>query len=875
MNLKPTGETGRLKIFLGYAPTVGKSHAMLDAANRKKLDGGNVILGCLDLSQNTDLLPLVEELRGSNSIPLSTELDLDVVLSRKPDLVVIDELAHTNPAGFRHPRRYQDVEEILVAGIDVFTTLDVLELESLRDLVANIIGSGTIETIPDKVFQNASIIEFVDLPPEEIIQRLTHKIDTGEIPRERFEPYLSLERLSRLREIALKRAAGIIESSYPSIEAGIPGILKQGLENKNILVCVSSHPVSEKLVRAGKRMADENHSQWFVLYIETPDRVIPLFSKRERLENTLRLAEELGATIFRKTALDIPSAISSFSRQNHVSKIILGAPRRNFWNDWIGNSSLERLIKLAGSSEIVIIKYEGNYKESFQLPSISEYSTPRLSYLKAVGIVAFTTAVCFPLHFYIEPVNLVMLYLVAVMACAFYFGRGPGIVASVLSVLSFDYFMVAPRFSLTVANTEYLLTFFGLFVISLVVSGLAGQIRSQVNASRQREDHTASLYTLSQELTNVYDRDSVLKVVIDQIQQTFVRDCVIWIQSGKSYLPYPKPEPWYQDDQVISLVSWVFENRLPAGRGTDTFADSPSSFYPMVVGNQAIGVLEVKDVSRTILMNSEKRKLLEAYCGMAALAIERTRLVEEQKNAQLTLETERLQNALLSSISHDLRTPLATITGVLSSLRESEQPETGAFPLDEQTRLELIDTGWEEAERLNRVVGNLLDISRLESGALKLNLQYGDLEGIIGSVLGRLKKRLEYFQIQVDIPSDIPQVRFDPGLIEQVLYNLVDNAIKYSANEKFISISISRNPQEVLISIRDHGKGIQPEEIEKVFDKFYRTKEALIISGSGLGLSICKGIIQSHHGRIWAESNSPQGITIRFSLPLQAEEGLE
>ncbi len=325
---------------------------------------------------------------------------------------------------------------------------------------------------------------------------------------------------------------------------------------------------------------------------------------------------------------------------------------------------------------------------------------------------------------------------------------------------------------------------------------LAGQIRSQVNASRQREDHTASLYTLSQELTNAYDRDSVLHVVINQIQQTFVRDCVIWIQSGKCLPALSQTRALVPGrSRNISSVSWVVENRLPAGRGTDTFADSPSSFYPMVVGNQAIGVLEVKDVSRTILMNSEKRKLLEAYCGMAALAIERTRLVEEQKNAQLTLETERLQNALLSSISHDLRTPLATITGVLSSLRESEQPETGALPLDEQTRLELIDTGWEEAERLNRVVGNLLDISRLESGALKLNLQYGDLEGIIGSVLGRLKKRLEYFQIQVDIPSDIPQVRFDPGLIEQVLYNLVDNAIKYSANEKFISISISRNPQ--------------------------------------------------------------------------------
>jgi two-component system sensor histidine kinase KdpD len=870
MNAKPTGEAGRLKIFLGYAPTVGKSHAMLDAAIRKKAEGIDVLIGCFDLLSNSDLLPLVQELQTSN-LPLpARDPDLDGILTRKPDLVVIDDLAHTNPPGFRHPRRYQDMEELLAAGIDVFTTLDVQELESLRDVIAPIIRGNAIETIPDKIFQNASVIEFIDLPPEEVIQRLNHKIDAGELSRERYEPYLSVERLSRLREIALRRATGIIESSHPFVQTGY--LRKPDTrENDNILVCISSHPLSEKLVRTGKRLADENHSHWFVLYIETPERVIPLFPQRERLENTLKLAEELGATIVRRTALDISSAITSFSRQNHVSKIIMGAPRRTIWSDWFGKTYLDRLIQQAGSVELVVIKDE-SFSSAFQTASTTRNIIPWSGYLKATGIVALTTAISFPLHFMIEPVNLVMLYLVAVMACAFFFGRGPGILATLLSVLSFDYFMVAPRFSLTVANSQYLLTFFGLFVISLVVSGMAGQIRAQVDASRQREDHTASLYTLSQELTNAYDLNSVIHVVINQIQLTFVRDCIIWIRSGKEVQPYAESEIIYVDDDVKQLVAWVNENRLPAGRGTNTFPDSGSSFYPMIVGNHSVGALEVKGVSRTVLMNSEKRKLLEAYCGMAALAIERTRLLNEQKEAQLTFETERLQDALLNSISHDLRTPLATITGVLSSLRESEQPETGAFPLDEQTKLELIDSGWEEAERLNRVVGNLLDISRLESGALRLNLQYGDLEGITGAVLGRLKNRLEGFDLDVNVPSDLPQVLFDPGLIEQVLYNLMDNAIKFSTHDKAIAISISQNAQEVLVSIQDHGKGIPIDEMEKVFDKFYRTKSAGSITGSGLGLSICRGIIQAHHGRIWAENNLPRGTTFWFTLPLHPEE---
>lgn len=871
MSIRPTGEAGRLKIFLGYAPTVGKSHAMLDAAIRKKTESVEVVIGALDLELNTDLLPLINELQGQESQAPSRDLDLDAILARKPDLVVIDDLAYTNPPGYRHPRRYQDVDEILAAGIDVFSTLDVQELESLRDLIATILGNETIETIPDKIFKNASVIEFIDLPPEEIVQRLNHKIETGELSKEKYEPYLSISLLTHLREIALRRATGIVESSRPIVQPGRNREFTGSRERDNILVCISSHPLSERLVRTGKRAADENHSHWYVLYIETPERAIPIFPQRERLEKTLKLAEELGAVIVRKTALDVPSAIASFSRQNHISRIILGAPRKTLWGDWFGKTYLDRLIHQVGPVELVVITGD-DLPIPLKRSSSPASAIPWVGFIKAVGVVALTTAVSFPLHFIFDPVNLVMFYLVAVMACSFFFGRGPGILASVLSVLAFDYFMVAPRFSLSVADSQYLLTFFGLFVTSLVVSGLAGQIRAQVDASRQREDHTSSLYTLSQELTNTYTLDSTIHVIINQIQHTFVRDCIIWVKSGNEIQPFAESEIIFTEDAEKLLVAWVLDNLLPAGRGTDTFPNSASSLYPMIVGNHAVGVLEVKGVAQTVLMNAEKRKLLEAYCGMAALAIERNRLLEDQKTAQLTIETERLQNALLNSISHDLRTPLATITGVLSSLRESEQPETGASPLDDQTRLELIDTGWEEADRLNHVVGNLLDISRLESGALKLNLQYGDLEGVVGAVLRHLKKRLESFKLQVTISADLPQIRFDPGLIEQVLYNLMDNAIKFSTTEKNIQITVKPDVAGVILSLQDQGRGIPEDEIDKIFDKFYRTKTASKVSGSGLGLSICKGIIQAHHGRIWAENKSPHGSIIWFTLPLTPEE---
>jgi two-component system sensor histidine kinase KdpD len=854
-------KAGRLKIFLGYAPTVGKTYAMLDAALRMRGDGMPVVVACLSPQGDGDYQDQLKALGYEDPGSVPKNLDLDVLLSHPKELVLVDELAAKNPPGSRHPYRYQDVEELLAAGRDVYTTLNIQELESLRDVILEIDNRMVHETVPDRIFRAASVIELIDLPPEEILQRLERKMASGEIDAVEAAPYLSIERLTRLRQIALRRTAGTIEEQYRGKEKEKP--------DGGVLVCISSHPLSERLVRVGKRRADEQHVPWHVLYIETPERARPLVAYRERLERSLTLAEQLGARVHRQTSLDLSRAVAAFVRQNNIHSVVVGAPRHS-GRVVFGKTQVERLVSMVDSAEILIVK-EDRKLSSMDQPLFSGKREPWLDYAKALGIVALVTGISYPLHLMIEPVNLVMLYLVAVMACAFYLGRGPAILASITSVLAFDYFMVTPRFSLTIADTQYLLTFLGLFIAGLVISSLVGKIRGQVDASHQREELISALYNLSQELTEAYDRDSVIKTILRQIRNTFVRECSLWLVEDGALISYPETTP-DTDGQDTQPVGWVLENRRPAGKGTDTYPELSSSYYPMVTGSQVVGIIEVQEVASSVLMNLEKRDLLEAYSGIAALAIERTRLLEEQKKAQLVLETERLQNALLNSISHDLRTPLATISGVLTSLRESEQAGSDTIPLPDQTRLELLESGWEETQRLNRIVGNLLDIARLESGALRLNLQSGDLEGVLGAVLAHMQPRLEGFDLQIEFASNLPALLFDPGLIEQVFANILDNAVKFSGREKTIRISVTIMDEGVLVYIRDHGAGLPKKELSKIFEKFYRSDNVAGISGSGLGLSICKGIIQAHGGRIWAEASLPHGLTIQFTLPVRKEQ---
>jgi two-component system sensor histidine kinase KdpD len=863
MVLRPSTARGHLKIFLGYAPGTGKTHAMLDAAVRRRNEGVRVQVGCLEPRSSAVSLP-GKDLLTRNAPAV---VDLDALLAAPPDLVIVDDLSAANPSGSRHPRRYQDVQELLENGLDVYTTLDISQLDSLRDAPWQCHHQQNLLTVPDSVFDQAAVIEFIDLPPEELIERLrqTPEYVSGHTPQQ-FEECFTVERCSILREAALRRVTGRIQTGYTETNAPVATHPAAPLQNR-ILVCISSHPMAERLIRAGRRMADELNAGWVALYIETPDRVGFSAPHSEQLEKNLALAAELGAEIVKINGHNLANTILDYARENQFTRIILGNPHRSWWQDLFNTTVVDKILRQSGLIDVYVISDErGVFQPGFMdnLRVQSKWT----SYVKAILCVIAATIISYPLHLAIEPPNLVMIYLAAVVICSIYWGRGPSIMASVLSVLIFDFFMIEPKLSLTVKDTQYLITLMGFFVVSIVISNLASTISVQVEDSRLREARTNALYNLSRGLAAAPDTPTIYQTIIRQVKQTFIREAGLYLGGPTDLSRLILSDGFRPETGWEAVVRWVMEQGQPAGFGTTTYPAAVTHYHPLAAGNQVIGVLCVQFPESDRLLSAEKRQILDAYTAMAAMAIERSRLAEESNQARLSQEKEKLQTALLNSISHDLRTPLAAITGVLSTLHETER--SGYAGVDPDLRLELIDTGWEEAERLNRLVGNLLDMTRLESGALHLHLVDVDLVEVIGSVRNRMKSRLDAFPVHTEIPADLPLIPMDVALIEQVLVNLLDNAIKYSRSDETITIFAGESGDQIRIGVRDHGRGIPDEELDHIFDKFYRGKSHERISGTGLGLAICKGLVEIHNGTVWARNLPGGGVEVGFSLPLMA-----
>lgn len=853
--------TGRLKLFLGYAPGVGKTSAMLEAALQRSLQGESVLVAAAGEHIPAEGAGLLAEFER---VPLAAGggLDVDALLARRPDLVVVDDLHSANPPGSRHPRRYQDVQVLLDGGLDVFAALDVQHLESLIDDVQAITGYRENLSVPDEVVDKAAIIELVDLPPEMLLQRFrAGQVAAPELSLSAAEKFYRLGNLTALRELALRRAAGRAASTRPQ-DGPAPGPT-----GERLMVCVSSHPLSERLVRAGRRLAGDLKADWVVVYVETPDRARFSASHSQRLAATLRLAEQLGARVERLTGRGVADTLLDYARRNNFTKLIIGNPARPRWQQVLFGSVVDEIIRRSGSIGVYVLSDErGPLRQG--LPETWRPRSGWLRYLGAILLVALITLVSFPIHLRLEPTNLAMLYLLGVLAAAIYLGRGPSLLAALLGVLSFDFFLIEPRFSLSVEDTQYVLTFLALFLVGTVVSGLAGTVRDQVEASRRREAQTAALYALSRDLTIQLDLAAVMQTVIEQVGLSFGRQAAILLpESGQLSLRAASPG-FEATPATLTAAAWAFERGLPAGRGTETLPDLPVRFQPLMTGQGAVGVLAVRPTDSNRYLTTEQRQLLEAYSGLAALAIERALLTEEVNRARLAQETEKLQTALLNSISHDLRTPLAAITGAFSSLREAEDPAPDAPRLDRDTRLELIDTGWSEADHLNRLVGNLLDMTRLEAGGLHLRRSPIDVEEAAGAAIQRLRARLKEIRVQTRIPAGLPPVSADALLLEQVLVNLLDNAAKFTAENGTIEVSARALPEAVEFSVADNGPGIPPDELERVFDKFYRVRPKGGPGGIGLGLSICKGIIEAHGGQIEARNRPQGGAEFTFTLPL-------
>ncbi|MCA9872140.1 MAG: sensor histidine kinase KdpD [Anaerolineales bacterium] len=847
---------------MGYAPGVGKSTAVLEAAQRRRQEGKDVVLAQMKAHGRSALaVPLLTDLERMPSWPETgpEELVVDAVLTRAPQIAVIDELAHRNGTGARHPHRYQDVEELLNAGIDVYTTLNVYHIESLNDIVAQITGVRFQETVPDRLIEQAAQIELIDILPEDLITRRRETAVSplpADIPDETF---FRLGNLTALRELALRQVARRVDEQMRDYmqTRDIPG---PWAASERLLVCVSANPMSARLVRAGYRLAQEMGVTWYVVYVEIPSQSPFSEADQGQLYQTMNLAEGLGAQVVTITGQSIPDTLLAFARQNNITRIIIGQPLRSRWQELVRGSIVNRLIRRSGSVDVHVISSQA--EEPAPILRWPERSQFRLAgYLQALFILTFTTLAGIVVNaaLSLNPANLVMFFLLAVVIVAYRLGYGPAVMTAVLSVIAFNFFFVPPRLTMRVADAEYLLTFLGLLVAGVVIANLTAHARRQTDAAQRRERETAQLYSLTRELSATVDPAVIMQTVRQHAQQTFQCEVALFFpQEGR--LEARVLSPAFQVDQdELAVATWAFQQGQPAGRGTETLSTAVAHYVPLKTAQRVLGVLGLMLPDPIPL---DQQRLINAFATQAAQAIEATQLGEEARQTQVLREKEKLQSALLSSISHDLRTPLVSITGTLSSLRENDTY------FDPESRRELLDGAYQEADRLNRLVGNLLDMSRLESHSLTLKREPYDLQDVIGVARAQLRDRLAGRDIRIDLPPDLPLVSIDMVLFAQVLVNLLDNAVKYSEPHTPIEICACYRPDRVILEVADHGIGIPEEEIPHIFEKFYRAHGANGRGGSGLGLSICQGIVESHNGVIRAENRKEGGTCFIIELPL-------
>ncbi len=861
---------GKLKIFLGYAAGVGKTFAMLEAAHQRKDEGLDVVVGYVETHKRAETESMLEGMEIFPRASLEyhgirlTEMDVDGVLRRHPALVLVDEMAHTNAPGSRHAKRYQDIEEILDAGIDVYSTLNIQHLESLNDVVAQVTGVIVHETVPDRVIDEASDIEVIDLPPEELLVRLKEgKVYIPDQAARAIQEFFRKGNLTALREMSLRRAAERVDNqmrSYMRTRA-IPSVWPA---SERLLVCISPSPYAEKIVRTARRLADELNADWFVVYVELATRPELNPANRARIDQTLRLAESLGAKARTIAGRTIPEAVFAYAHKHNITKIVVGKPLRPRWQEWLSGSVVDQLVYASGDIDIYVISATAEGVRPV-VPAQWRPHRPLLRYVFSLGLVALATLLGLVLRDRIEPTNLVMLYLVVVAVSALYLGRGPSLVAAIAGTLAFDVFLIPPYYTLAISDTQYVLTFFALLAISLVVSTLTARVREQAEAAIQGEARATALYSLGRDLTSATDLDQVASTIIAHISEVFGRQVAIFVPKDGQVVAFARSADYIPDENELAVANWVFQHDQPAGRGTDTLPAALVRCQPLKTARGLVGVLAVRPAEAGSSLTLEQRQSLLAFADQAALAIERAVLADQARQAEVLSAADKLQTALLNSISHDLRTPLVSITGALSTLEQDDHR------VDESARRSLVRTAREEADRLNRLVGNLLDMTRLEAGALRVKREPCDAEDLIGTALGQMEERLGGRNVVVQVEPGTPLVSTDFVLIVHVLTNLLDNALKYSPSASPLEVQAHTAGKEVQIAVMDRGIGIPKGDLERVFDKFYRVQRPQQVTGTGLGLAICKGIVEAHGGRIWAEERAGGGTCIMITLPAAEE----
>lgn len=869
---------GKLRIYFGSSAGVGKTYAMLIAARKLVSEGRTVLVGVAETHGRAETAALLEglEVLPPKSVvyrgKMLVEFDLDAALARRPQLILIDELAHSNVSGMRHPKRWQDVDELLAAGIDVFSTLNVQHLESLNDVVGGITNVRVSETIPDKVFDAADEVVLVDIPADELLARLkAGKVYVAQQAERAAHHFFRKGNLMALRELALRRTADRVEGDVQAyrVDQSIESVWKTATA---LLTCVGPDAAAQRVVRAAARLAGQLNTEWHAIYVETPNlqRLSPV--KREKILANLNLAQQLGATTAVIAHADIAESIIGYARKNNLSKIVIGRdPVRRLW-PW-QRSSGQKLALLAPDIDLIEIGRAENRsrtsEESARLSALPDVEfdqrrkAKRLRYLWAALACVAVTLISTPLTTYFDRSNIVAIFILTVVLVGVRLGRGPAALAAVLSVCGFDFFFVPPRFSFAVSDVQYLLTFLIMLAVGLIAGQLTAGLRFQARVASHREERAGSLYEIARDLSGAVEVQQVVRISDESIQRTFRASAALLLPDAEGRLMAANTAATPDAGLAVEIgtAQWAFDRGQPAGFGTDTLPGSEVLYIPLRAPTKARGVLAVKAHNRRLLRIPEQRQLLDTFAALIAIALERVHYVGVAQDALLQMESERLRNSLLAALSHDLRTPLTVLVGLAESLART-MPELSNVQMETAQAIQ------DEAHRMSTLVSNLLDMARIESGEVTLNLQWQPLEEVVGAALEDARGMLHRHTVVVQLSRELPLIKVDAVLIERVLVNLLENVSKYTPPGSTVTLSAQVITDHLSVSVADNGPGLPAGREEAVFQKFTRGERESATPGVGLGLAICRAIIESHQGKISAAQRPGGGTVFTFTLPL-------
>ncbi len=878
---------GKLKIFFGASAGVGKTYAMLKAAQRLRELQVDVVVGIVETHGRTET---TDQLQGLEVLPLRQieikgkqiqEFDLDAALARRPGVLLVDELAHSNAAGCRHPKRWQDIEEMLDAGIDVLTTVNVQHMESLNNVVGGITGIRVWETVPDHVFDSADEVVLVDLPTDDLLRRLKDgKVYMPEQAASAVQNFFRKGNLMALRELALRRTADRVDDDVRSYRREQVGRDQREVWQVTdaLLACVGSEPGVDKLLRAASRRAARSNAPWHAVYVETPALQRLPEARRRDILRSLKLAEALGATSATLTAQSAAQAIVAYAREHNLGTVVAGRDTqvRRWWKlRWLhglvqGRHFAERVAELAPEIELMVVPRDSTAPNPHSAAQREgEGSDARNSHrsrwsglLAAAASSAVVTLLATPMLPFLDLANIVMLFLLAVVAVAVKFGRRPALVAAVLNVAAFDFFFVPPRFSFNVSDVQYLVTFAVMITVGLVVGQLTASLRYQVRVARYREDRARSLYEMARELGLVLTQEQIAEISDKFVEQAFRAKASVLFPNDRDHLQNASLSVGSTPKVDMALAQWAYDHTEAAGAGTDTLPASRALYVPLKAPMRTRGVIVVEPANPRLLMIPEQRQLLDTYAALIAIAVERVHFVTVAQDTLVSMETERLRNSLLAALSHDLRTPLTALIGMSETLSLALARQGSPLHPEAQAITE-------QALRTAQLVSSLLDMARLQSGTVTLKRDWQSLEELAGSAIRSIASALKAHSVRVELPPDLPLLFGDAVLLERVLVNLLENAAKYTPPGTAITLSALREGDQIQISVSDDGPGLPAGDVENLFRKFSRGEKESSAPGVGLGLAICRAIVQAHGGVISASNRAApaHGAVFKWSLP--------